>query len=159
MIDSDLNHSDKEYIYLTRNILDMIYCVVQAFYKWKEKKTFYSQKGRQFLMSLFSSSCFSFQTRTDLVLVKFYYNAEVRRFLKAFRIFSRKRLWLKSFFGKFKLFKMDSGKGVFLSVFRTPFYGCFQTFNRNAFLWMITLFGANTPEPSKICQKVKAFSY
>ena len=61
--------------------------------------------------------------------------------------------------GKFKLSKMDLGKGIFLSVFRTPFYGSFQTLNRNAFLWMITLFGANIPEPSKICQKVEAFSY
>ena len=32
--------------------------------------------------------------------------------------------------------------GVFLSVFQTPFYGCFQTLNRNEFLWMITSFGA-----------------
>ena len=38
--------------------------------------------------------------------------------------------------GKFKLFKIDLGKDVFLSVFRTPFYGCFQTLNSNAFLWM-----------------------
>ena len=45
-----------------------------------------------------------------------------------------------------------------LSVFRTPFYGCFQTLNRNAFLWMITLLGAKTPESSKICQKVVAYS-
>ena len=51
---------------------------------------------------------------------------------------------------------MDSGKGVFLSVFQTPFYGCFQTLNRNTFLWMIMLFGTNIPEPPKICQKVKA---
>ena len=40
---------------------------------------------------------------------------------------------------------MDSGKDFFLSVFQAPFYGCFQTFKRNAFLWMI-LFGVNTPE-------------
>ena len=52
---------------------------------------------------------------------------------------------------------MNSGKGVFLSVFRAPFYDCFQIFNRNAFLWITTLFGANTPESSKICQKVEAF--
>ena len=37
--------------------------------------------------------------------------------------------------------------------------GCFQTLNRNALLWIITLFGANTPNSSKICQKVGAFSY
>ena len=53
---------------------------------------------------------------------------------------------------------MDSGKGFFLPVFQTPFYGCFQTLNRNAFLWMIPLFGS-TPEPSKIFQKVEAFSF
>ena len=44
-----------------------------------------------------------------------------------------------------------------VSVIRTPFYGCFQTLTINAFLWMITLFGANTPEPSKICSKVEDF--
>ena len=54
---------------------------------------------------------------------------------------------------------MDSGKGFFLPVFQTPFYGCFQTLKGNAFLWMITLFGASTPESSKTCQKVEAFSY
>ena len=54
---------------------------------------------------------------------------------------------------------MGSGKGFVLPVFQTPFYGCFQTLNGNAFLWMITLFGASTPESSKTCQKVEAFSY
>ena len=101
---------------------------------------------------MFLSSCFSFQTRTDLVLVKFYYNVAVRHFVETFRKFVGKRLWWKRFLRKFKLFKMDSGKGVFLSVSRTPFYGCLQTLNRKEFLWMITLFGANTTESSKICQ-------
>ena len=86
--------------------------------KLKKRKHFTPKKGDSFLMSLFSSSFFSFQTRADLVLVKFYYNVAVRRFLNAFRKFAGKRLWLKPFLGKFKLFKMDSGKGVFLSVFR-----------------------------------------
>ena len=63
------------------------------------------------------------------------------------------------FLGKFKLFNVDSGKGLFLSVFQTPFYGYFQTLNRKAFILVITLFGANTPEPSKICQKVEALPY
>ena len=45
-----------------------------------------------FLMSFFVSSCFSFQTKTDLGLVKFYYNAPVRRFMKTFRKFAGKRL-------------------------------------------------------------------
>ena len=54
---------------------------------------------------------------------------------------------------------MDSGKGFFVSLFQTLFYGCFQTLNRNPFLWMIILFGANTPESSKTCEKVEAFSY
>ena len=54
---------------------------------------------------------------------------------------------------------MDSGKGFFLPVFRTPFYGCFQTLNRNAFLWMIILFGADSPESSKIFRKEETFSY
>ena len=110
-------------------------------------------------MGLFLSSCLSFQTRTDLLLVKlywFYYSAAIRSFLKTFRKFAGKQQWWKSFLGNFKLLKMDSGKGVFPSVFQTPFCGCFQTLNRNTFLWMIMLFGTNIPESSKICQKVKA---
>ena len=55
-------------------------------------------------------SCSSFQTRKDLVLVKFYYIAVVRRFLKTFRKFAGKRLWWKPF-----LFKVDSGKDFFIS--------------------------------------------
>ena len=54
---------------------------------------------------------------------------------------------------------MDSGKDVFLLVFRLPSFGCFQTINRNAIFWMITLFGANTQESSKIYQKVEDVSY
>ena len=108
-----------------------------------KKMHFTPKKKDSFLMSLFLSSCFSFQTRADLVLVKFYFNAAVQSFLKTFRKLAGKRLWWKRFLGKFKLFKMDSCKSVFLSVFRIPFYGCFQTFNGNAFLSMITLFGAN----------------
>ena len=52
---------------------------------------------------------------------------------------------------------MDSCKGFFLPVFGAPFYDCFQTLIINAFLWMITLFGANSLESSKICQKVETF--
>ena len=116
----------------------------------KKGKDFTAKKEISFLMS-----CCSFQTRKDLVLVKFYYNATVQRFLKTFRKFAGKRLrWKpKPFLGKFKLFKMDSDKSFFLSAFRTPFYGRLKTLNRNGFLWMITLFGTNTPESSKICQK------
>ena len=76
----------------------------------KKGKNFTPKKENSFLMS-----CFSFQTRKDLVLVKFYYNATVRRFLKSFRKFTGKRLRWKPFLGKFKLFKMDSGKGFFIS--------------------------------------------
>ena len=123
----------------------------------KRRKHFTPKKKDSFLISLFLSSCFSSQIRTDLILVKFFYNAAVRRFLKTFRNFAWKRLSWKSFLGKFKLFKVDLGKGVFLSAFQTVFYGCFQTLNRDAFLWMTTLFTANTPELSKICQKVEAF--
>ena len=75
-------------------------------------------------MSLFLSSCFSFQTRADLVLVYFYYNAAVRHFLKTFKKFAGKWQWCKPILANLKLFTMDTGKGVFLSVFRTPFYGC-----------------------------------
>ena len=123
----------------------------------KKRKHCTSKKEGSFLMSLFFSYFFSYQTRKDLVLVKFYYSAAVRRFLKTFRKFARERLWWRPFSGKFNLFKMGSGKGVFLSVFRTSLYGCFQALNRKTFLWMITLFGANTPESSMICQKRKLF--
>ena len=48
-IASDLKHSDKEYIYLTTDILRIIYYVVKAFInEFKEKETFYFEKGRQF---------------------------------------------------------------------------------------------------------------
>ena len=87
----------------------------------KKRKHFTPKKEDSFLMSLFLSTCFSFQTRTDLVLVKFYYSPAVRRFFETFRKFVAKRLWWKPFLGKFKLFKMNSGKGIFLSVFSTPF--------------------------------------
>ena len=63
-------------------------------------------------------------TSKDLVLVKFYFNAAVRRFLKIFRTFAGKHLWCKPFLGKFKLFKMDSGKGFFISFL-------------NTFLWLL----------------------
>ena len=49
----------------------------------KKRKHFTLKKEESILMSLFLSSCFSFQTRTDLVLVKLYYNAAARRFIKA----------------------------------------------------------------------------
>ena len=64
---------------------------------------------------------------------------------------------METIFRNFKLFKVDSSKGVFLSVFRTPFYGCFQALNRNPFLLMMTLFGINTPESSRFLKKLKLF--
>ena len=76
----------------------------------KKAKHFTPKKENSFLMS-----CFSFQTRKDLILVKFYFNATVRRFLKSFRKSAGKRLRWTPFLGKFKLFKMDSGKGFFIS--------------------------------------------
>ena len=54
---------------------------------------------------------------------------------------------------------MDLGKDVFPSVFQTPLCGHFQKLNRSVFLWMITMFGANTPESSKMFQKMKVFSH
>ena len=69
-------------------------------------------------------SCFSFQTRKGLVLVKFWYNAAVRRFLKTFRKYAGKRLRWKPFLRKLKLFKMDSGKGFSISFL-------------NTFLWLL----------------------
>ena len=123
----------------------------------KKRKYFTPNREDSFPMSFFLSSCFFFQTRIDLILVKFFYYGAVRRFLKTFRKFAGKRHWWKPFLGKFKLLKADSGKGAFLSVFRAPFYACFQTLNRNVFPWMITLFGANIPEPLSFCHKVDAF--
>ena len=52
---------------------------------------------------------------------------------------------------------MDSGKGFFLPVFRTSFHVCFQTLKRNTFLWMITLFGANTLRVIKDLSKSGSF--
>ena len=54
---------------------------------------------------------------------------------------------------------MDSATSIFLSVFRAHFYGYFQKLNKNAFIWMITLFCAKSPESLKICQIVAAFFY
>ena len=125
----------------------------------KKRKYFTPNREDSFPMSFFLSSCFFFQTRIDLILVKFFYYGAVRRFLKTFRKFAGKRHWWKPFLGKFKLLKVDSGKGVFLSVFRAPFYACYQTLNGNVFLWMITLFGANIPESLNICHIVDDFSY
>ena len=48
----------------------------------KKRKLLTLKKDDSFMISLFLSSCFSFQIRTDFVLVKFYYNAAVRLFLK-----------------------------------------------------------------------------
>ena len=46
--------------------------------------------------------------------------------LDIFWKFLGKRLWWRPFLVKFKFLKMDSVTGVFLSVFETPFYGCFH---------------------------------
>ena len=54
---------------------------------------------------------------------------------------------------------MDSAKSVFLSVFWTTFYCFFKRLSKNTLFWMIALFGAKTPESSKICQTAVAFSY
>ena len=55
----------------------------------KKRKYFTPKKKGRFLRSLFRF--FSFQTRKDLPLVKFY-NAAVRKFLKTFTKFAGKRL-------------------------------------------------------------------
>ena len=54
---------------------------------------------------------------------------------------------------------MDSATGIFLSVLRTHFNGCFQKLNKNTYLCMITSSDAKTPESSKICRTVVAFTY
>ena len=70
----------------------MLCCKSHLLMSLKKWKHFTPKKEDSFLMSLFLSYCFSFQTRKDLVLVNFYYNAAVRRFLKTFRKFPGKRL-------------------------------------------------------------------
>ena len=82
-------------------------------------------------MSLFLSCYISFQTRADLALVKFCYNAAVRRFLKTFRKFAGKQLLWKPFLGKFKL---DSGNVVGLRKWTqvmSSFYQFFKQFLGN----------------------------
>ena len=137
--------------------MDTLCCKSHLKTNLKKRKYFTSNKGSSFLMSLFLSFCFYFQTSTDLVLVKFYYNADIRRFLKRFRKPAWKRLWWKPFLAKFKLFKIDSGKGVFLSVFRSPLYGCFQTFNRNTFIWMTNIVRCKHSRIIKDLSKIGSF--
>ena len=53
----------------------MIYCVVKAICKWfKEKEAFYFEKGGRFPDEIVSFLFFSIQNRTNLALIKFYYN-------------------------------------------------------------------------------------
>ena len=137
--------------------MDTLCCKSHLKTNLKKRKHFTPNKGSSFLMSLFLSSCFYFQTRTDVVLVKFYHNADIRRFLKTFRKPAGKRLWWKPFLAKFKLFKIDSGKGVFLSVFRSPLYGCFQTFNRNTFIWMTNIVRCKHSRIIKDLSKIGSF--
>ena len=66
----------------------------------KKRKHFAAKKEGSFLMSFFLSYCFSYQTRKDLVLVKFCYNAAVQRFFKTFRKSAGKRLWKRTFLEK-----------------------------------------------------------
>ena len=94
----------------------------------------------------------------SLFLALFLY-AVVGKFLKTFRKFTGKRLWCRTFLGKFQFFKMDLAMASFYQFSKYKFYGCIQTLNKYAFLWMITLFGAKNPESSKICQTIIAFSY
>ena len=67
--------------------------------------------------------------------------------LENFQKICRETTAMETILGRFKLFKMDSGKGVLLSVFRTPFYGCFQSLNINAFLctaWKLSKYGVSS---------------
>ena len=66
----------------------------------KKRKHFTPKKKDSFLMSFFLCSCISFQTRTDLVLLNFYYNAAVRRFLKTFRTFAGNTNVMETMFRK-----------------------------------------------------------
>ena len=94
----------------------ILYCKSHLQTNLKKRKHF-TPKKKHFSNEFACLFLFSFQTRTDLVLVKFYHNTAVRRFLKTFRKFAVKRLRWKPFLRKFKSFKMDSDNGVFLSVF------------------------------------------
>lgn len=66
-------------------------------------------------------------------------------------------LWWKPFLKTFKLFKNGLRSAGFSISFPNTLLWLFQTLTRNAFLWMITLLGANTPESPKIWQKKKSF--
>ena len=48
-------------------------------------------------------------------------------------------------FSKVSVIENVAAMDVFLSVFQRLFYGYFQTMNRNAFLWMISLLSAKIP--------------
>ena len=81
-------------------------------------------------MSLFLSSCFSFQNRTDLVLVKFCFNAAVQRFLKTFRKFAGKRLWWKRFLGKLSYSKWANVRLCLSISFPNTFLWLFPNIER-----------------------------
>ena len=80
-------------------------------------------------MSLFLSSCLFFQTMAEISTIMQQFD-----FFENFHKIYRKTTAMETILGKFNLFKMESGRDVFLSVFRTPFYDCFQTLNINVFL-------------------------
>ena len=108
-----------------------------------KSKHFTPKKEDSFLLSLFLFTCFSFQTMADLVQVKFYY--------QQFDVFW---LWLKPF-----LVSLCYSKWTQIRV-------SFYQFSEHLF-WLLpnikqkriplndNIFGANTPESSKIRQKVE----
>ena len=123
----------------------------------KKRKNFTSKKEDSFRMSLF---LFLFLlSNLKRFSSSYVLQCSSATFLKTFRKIGEKHLLWRPLIVKFKFCKMDSATGVFLSLFQTPFYGCFETLNRSAFVLMLTMFGANIPESSKACQTVVVFSF
>ena len=114
----------------------MIYCVVKIILNgFKEKETFYSEKGRQFPDNSISFFLFLFSNYDIFSSGYGLLQCSGSTFLKLFRReICRGMTVMETILSYFKLVKMDVGKSFFLSVFQTPFYVCFQTLNRNAFL-------------------------
>ena len=87
----------------------------------QKRKHFTPKKEGSFLMNLFLSYCFFYQTRKDLVLVKFCCNAAVRCFLKTFRKFAGNACEWDHF---------QESNSSFYQFSEQLFKGCFQKLSR-----------------------------
>ena len=104
----------------------------------KKRKYFTPKKKNSFKVILFLSSCSSLQTRTNLVLVKF----TTQQFDAFWKL-------LENLQGDDR----DANHSHSLSYWLLP-----NTQHKRISL-NDNMFGVNTPDSSKICQKVEAFPY